>query len=353
MFINILQYARGEQIMYRAIVVDDESIIRNGISSFINSCDAGFEVVGTFPDGKDAIDFLHDNEVELIITDIKMVNVSGIELAQYIYENIPSAKVILLSGYAEFEYAKAAITYNVKEYITKPTNFSDLKNTLLKLRDEITEDKKCNINEFFDNIKQLYAAVLACNHDKAHTVFKFLLDSHTHSNEYLGQYAFNIFQTIIDHLYANLKIQLAPDTLDYKQLPSITDYNEINTLSDRLLDSIIKQFETKDKKTDDIVISKLIQFINENFSENISLQDAADKVFFAPAYCSRFFKEHTGENFSDYLLKVRMRHAAKLLRENKKITDISKECGYRSFGYFTRVFKEYYKCTPSEYKRDL
>ena len=71
MFINILQYARGEQIMYRAIVVDDESIIRNGISSFINSCDAGFEVVGTFPDGKDAIDFLHDNEVELIITDIK------------------------------------------------------------------------------------------------------------------------------------------------------------------------------------------------------------------------------------------------------------------------------------------
>ena len=103
----------------------------------------------------------------------------------------------------------------------------------------------------------------------------------------------------------------------------------------------------------DIVISKLIQFINENFSENISLQDAADKVFFAPAYCSRFFKEQTGENFSDYLLKVRMDHAVKLLRENKKITEISQACGYRNSGYFTRVFKEYYKCTPSEYIRNF
>lgn len=338
--------------MYKAIVVDDESIIRNGISSFISSCDAGFEVVGTFSDGSEAISFLNDNDVELIISDIKMVNVSGIELAQYIYENIPYAKVILLSGYTEFEYAKAAIKYNVKEYITKPTNFSDLKNTLLKLRDEITADKKCHINEFFDNMKQLYAAILACRHDEASAVFKILLDSHTHSKECLGQYVFNIFQTIIDHLYASLKIQLTPDAIDYKQLPSLTDYNEIYTLSERLLDSLMNQFDTKDKKTDDIVISKLIQFINENFSQNISLQDAADKVFFAPAYCSRFFKEHTGENFSDYLLNVRMRHAAKLLRENKKITEISKECGYRSSGYFTRVFKEYYKCTPSEYIRN-
>ena len=85
--------------MYKAIVVDDEQIIRNGISSFINSSDTGFEVTAVFKDGDEAISFLDTHSIELVISDIKMVHVSGIELAQYIYENMPHTKVILLSGY--------------------------------------------------------------------------------------------------------------------------------------------------------------------------------------------------------------------------------------------------------------
>ena len=57
-----------------------------------------------------------------------------------------------------------------------------------------------------------------------------------------------------------------------------------------MLENIIKQLSAKNKKTDNIVVDKLIQFINDNFSKNISLQDAAESVFFNPAYCSRFFK---------------------------------------------------------------
>ena len=116
-----------------------------------------------------------------------------------------------------------------------------------------------------------------------------------------------------------------------------------------MLENIIKQLSAKNKKTDNIVVDKLIQFINDNF-QRISHCKMQPKVYFLnPAYCSRFFKEQTGENFSNYLLKVRMEHAVKLLKENKKINDISKECGYQSPGYFTRVFKDYYNCTPSEY----
>lgn len=338
--------------MYKAIVVDDEQIIRKGISSFIGSCDTGFEIAGVFSDGNEAISFLDTHSVELVISDIKMVHVSGIELAQYIYENMPHTRVILLSGYTEFEYAQAAIRYNVKEYITKPTNFSELKRVLLKLRDEISAEQNSHINTFFDTVKQIYAALLSEDTDEAKTLFKQLLDSYTHDNECLGQYAFNIFQTIFDHMYANLKIQFTSDLPDFGKLPSMESSDEIYNFSNELLGGIINQINTRDKKTDDIVINKLIQFVNENFSENISLQDAADKVFFAPAYCSRFFRKHTGEKFSNYLLRVRMEHAAVLLGENKNITEISKECGYRSSGYFTRVFKEYYNCTPSEYIRN-
>lgn len=345
---------KGFDFMFSAIVVDDEPIIRSSISSFINDCDAGFTVAESFRDGSDAIKYLEENNVDLVISDIKMVTVSGIDLAQYIYENKPWIHVILLSGYTEFEYAKAAIKYNVKEYITKPTNFDDLKNTLIKIRNLITEQKNNNnINVFLDSIMQLYAAIIAKNSVEAQSELKLLLDGNTRKNEQLGQYAFNIFEIIIDKLYANLNIRITSELTDYNVLLNTNSKNEVYQTSSEILDHILNHLLSKDKKTDNIVIDKLIQFINENFSRNISLQDAAETVFFNPAYCSRFFKEQTGENFSDYLLKVRMEHAAHLLKENKKVTDISKECGYNSSGYFTRVFKEYYNCTPSEYIHNI
>lgn len=335
--------------MFSVIVVDDEMMIRTSISAFINNCDVGFEVVGTFRDGSDAIKYLEENNVDLVISDIRMVQVSGIDLAQYIYENKPWTQVILLSGYTDFEYAKAAIKYNVKEYITKPTDFENLKNSLINMKNLLTEQKNNNINSFFDNIMHLYAEIVSINLADAKEMLCTLLDENTHKNERLGQYAFNIFEIIIDKLYANLNIRISTENDDFNYFPDITDNQKVYDFSIKMLENIIKQLSAKNKKTDNIVVDKLIQFINDNFSKNISLQDAAESVFFNPAYCSRFFKEQTGENFSNYLLKVRMEHAVKLLKENKKINDISKEFGYQSPGYFTRVFKDYYNCTPSEY----
>lgn len=314
--------------MFSVIVVDDEMMIRTSISTFINNCDVGFEVVGTFRDGSDAIKYLEENNVDLVISDIRMVQVSGIDLAQYIYENKPWTQVILLSGYADFEYAKAAIKYNVKEYITKPTDFENLKNSLINMKNLLTEQKNNNINSFFDNIMHLYAEIVSINLADAKETLCTLLDENTHKNERLGQYAFNIFEIIIDKLYANLNIRISTESDDFNDFPDITDNQKVYDFSIKMLENIIKQLSAKNKKTDNIVVDKLIQFINDNFSKNISLQDAAESVFFNPAYCSRFFKEQTGENFSNYLLKVRMEHAVKLLKENKKINDISKECGY-------------------------
>lgn len=342
--------------MYNAIVVDDESIIRNGVSSFVNKCDTGFRVVNTFKDGSEAIEFLEENDVDLVISDVKMSNISGLGLAQYIYENKPYIMVIILSGFAEFEYAKTAIKYNVKEYITKPTNFKELKNLLLKLSAELDSKKNTRLNlsdidKFLDNIKQLYTAVLSRESEEAKSIFRQLLDSNTHGNECLGQYAFNIFEIISDHIYTVLKLHVLSEQSGHELLPSLTEYDKILSVSMELIDHITAQIRLDSSKTDDMVLSKILQYIDEHFGENISLQTIADKVFFSTAYCSRFFKEKTGKNFSDYLLYVRMKHAVELLLENKKITDISSACGYRNPSYFTRVFREYYKCTPSEYVR--
>ena len=109
-------------------------------------------------------------------------------------------KVILLSGYADFEYAKAAIKYNVKEYITKPTDFENLKKFTYQYEEFIDRTKNNNINFFFDNIMHLYAEIVSINLADAKETLCTLLDENTHKNERLGQYAFNIFEIIIDKL---------------------------------------------------------------------------------------------------------------------------------------------------------
>lgn len=337
--------------MFEAIVVDDERIIRTGISSFINNNDTGFEVIHTFKDGAEAIEYLKERDTALVITDIKMVDISGIELAKYIYENKPYIKVMLLSGYTEFEYAKAAMKYNVEDYLTKPTDFGELAKTLLKIRESLESANSTDVNVFLDKLKQLYAEIITGRADEAEGTLSDLLMSNHHPGVYLCRFATNLFEIIFDKLHVNLKLQLLQEKSDCKQLADMTDRAEITSFSIDLLRRIIGRVSADSDDTSASVTAKLIQYINEHFSENISLQDAAEKVFFSPVYCSRFFKKQTGENFSDFLLRVRMENAVRLLRENKKITDISRECGYSSSGYFTRIFKEYYKCTPSEYLR--
>lgn len=337
--------------MYEIIVVDDELMIRKGISSFINNTSSDFQVSYTFKDGEEAIDFLRDHTVDLIISDIKMVHKSGIDLAQYVYENRPEIKVVLLSGYKDFEYARAAIRYNVMNYISKPTDFDELRSVLNDVKAELDKTTVTRIDQFFDRVKQLYADLVAGKREEAVAAVKGLLDSNLHNGTNLGQYAYNLFDTIFNKLFSALKIQLTGEKFDYQTLPELHAPEEIQAAAVRLAENIADALSRDDQNSNDVLLSKIKQYIDDHFGEDLSLQDVAEKAFLSTVYFSRFFKKQTGENFSDYLLRVRMEHAAQFLKENKKVTDVSQACGYSNSGYFSRIFKEYYGCTPTEYTR--
>ena len=128
--------------MYSIIIIDDEINIRNGISKYIEINHPNIKVAATFEDGYDAIEYLKDHSADIIITDVKMITVSGIEVAKYVYNNLPSSKVIILSGYREFEYAREALTYNVKHYLTKPTDFEELSSVINATIDELSKERR-------------------------------------------------------------------------------------------------------------------------------------------------------------------------------------------------------------------
>lgn len=113
-------------MIFKLLIVDDEATMRKGISNFMNWDSIDCEVAGTASDGLEAMEFLRGNPVDIVITDIKMPGADGLDVAEFIYKHMPEVKVILLTGYADFEYAKTAIKYNVSAFILKPTNKKEL-----------------------------------------------------------------------------------------------------------------------------------------------------------------------------------------------------------------------------------
>lgn len=113
--------------MLRVILVDDEPFIVQGLSVLIDWKSYGYEIVGNFANGKQALDYLRNNTVDLIIADIKMPEMNGIELLKAIREEkVSDASYIILSGYSEFYYAQEAMKYNCTGYMLKPIDKEEL-----------------------------------------------------------------------------------------------------------------------------------------------------------------------------------------------------------------------------------
>ncbi|MGG6312117.1 response regulator [Paenibacillus macerans] len=120
----------------RVLIVDDEEIIREGLRTLISWSDAGFEQCVEAENGKHALEVIGESVPDLIITDIFMPEMSGIEFAQQVKEEYPSVRFIILTGYEKFEYAKQAVDLGVDKFMVKPV----FPEELLEAVREITAD---------------------------------------------------------------------------------------------------------------------------------------------------------------------------------------------------------------------
>ena len=126
--------------MYKIIFIDDEILIREAVSGNTPWEEAGFQLVGTAENGRDAISLIEKSHPHVVLTDIRMPIMDGLELAKYVHENYDDIKVMILSGHDEFDYAKRALQYGVSEYILKPVMPDELKEELIGMKHKLDED---------------------------------------------------------------------------------------------------------------------------------------------------------------------------------------------------------------------
>ena len=126
--------------MTKIIIADDESIIRNGLFNLINWQQEGFEVVGMATDGAEALSIIEMTNADILITDIKMPILDGLELIREARNQKPNLICIIISGFDEFKYAQKSIEVGAFAYLLKPVIKEELLNLLLKAKDEIQKN---------------------------------------------------------------------------------------------------------------------------------------------------------------------------------------------------------------------
>ena len=139
--------------MIKVFLVEDEIIIRNGIKNSINWEMHGYDFVGEASDGELALPMILEKKPDILITDIKMPFMDGLELSEQVKKVLPATKIMILSGYNEFDYAKMAIKIGVTDYLLKPISSEKLLDAVNKVAEEIRKEQseKEQINKIQQN----------------------------------------------------------------------------------------------------------------------------------------------------------------------------------------------------------
>lgn len=126
---------------YKVFLVEDEIVAREGIRDNVDWQSAGFEFCGEAPDGEMALPLIEQARPDVLITDIRMPFMDGLQLCKILRDRTPEVKVIILSGHDEFHYAQQAVKLGVTEYLLKPVGVQDLNNALGKIASQLDHDR--------------------------------------------------------------------------------------------------------------------------------------------------------------------------------------------------------------------
>ena len=138
--------------LYKMILVDDEEDVRVSIEKKVDWASLGFELVGSANNGEEALELTESRHVDVVLTDIQMPFMDGLTLCQKVKENYKNTKVVLYSGFDDFEFARKAIHLEAEEYLLKPIGARDLEKVFRRLKDNLDKefDERRNVENLFD-----------------------------------------------------------------------------------------------------------------------------------------------------------------------------------------------------------
>ncbi|WP_211748734.1 helix-turn-helix domain-containing protein [Paenibacillus sp. Marseille-Q4541] len=349
--------------MYKVIIADDEYMIHRSLAKLVESSGLPFRVAGEAEDGEEAL-ILLEEQPALIITDICMPGIDGLDLIEKARETCPDVLFLIISGYGEFEYAQRALRLGVEDFLLKPVSPDKFQQTLttIHLRLEKQKRKVLDYRQWVlsheEMLKELTDAVWRLDEPAAEEILHELISHYEEdAAEDIPTYTLiNILQEKLDGelQYRGLNLQGTPasrkswadeETESTKDLPSV--HKQCTAYIQFLLHAVRKSRNFGSRTH----ISKVIKYTEEHLSDrHLSVQTAADVAGMSVTYFSRLFKEETGTSYVQYLIGLRMEEARSLLEQQiHSASEICERVGYTDYPHFSKTFKKIHGIAPADY----
>ncbi len=536
--------------MFKVLIIDDEPIIRKGLKNIINWKNYECEVCGEAVDGHEGSELIRKYLPDIIITDIKMPEIDGLSMIREIKSKVPDSKIIILTGYRDFDYVHEALKLGAFDFILKPSKIEELTAVIAKAvkelrfqrdkveeleklkvlfrqnipvlrekllydllyeintnerdiiqkldlfdihdnrffmlivqndsedtdskeisqydrhlyqfgiintftevftdkfkvisitlnnigiaflimassyHDEINElvDKKCSylqeiirncfgftvtiavssegslitqlpqkfkecrealehkfymgnnsiifhsdINTFFkydDHSmleklqKALIEGVKSGNEqsvtERLHDIFSYVKGADPMGKEFIKNFYWNTISSI-NHIRISLPSGENNKKNEYKELRGLyelieksSNTDELNTILDEAARSVTEKVNSYNNKSIKLILRKAVEYMQEHYHEQVTLNEVAEYAFVSTYYISRMFKREMGKNFVDYLNELRIDKAKEMLKDiSLKTYEVAEKVGIPDAHYFSKLFKKYVGVTPTEFR---
>lgn len=397
------------------ILVEDESFERHSLMNHIDWNLIGVQIIGEAANGERGLALVLELRPDIVLSDVNMPIMNGLEMARKIRAVAPDTKILFLSAYDDFDYAKQAIDLNIQAYVMKPVNESELLRAVKKAVDDITEqalekrllsDIKSSYSESLSLARQALVSRTLIGvpvNEKEAQKLKLEWLCHPNGNISLLLSFFDKTSTqVIDESLSELNkecqklctqsisicmdagrmVTLCLPPQENHEIPHQMEQTirsfftqkgqsgiRLETLSSQsaqqtpaeLYTAFLARHMAGYEETKPInrvhqnkqqIVDEVQHIIEEQYHEQLTLEAIAQMMHFTPNYIGTVFKLVKKTSVNRYLMQVRLEKVCQLLVESDKpVNDVATLCGFGSITYFHTAFKKEYGITPSEYRQ--
>ena len=365
--------------MYTLLIADDEADERTLIRFLLNDFRNTFHILEA-QNGRDALELLTNNHVDILLSDIQMPFLSGIELVSQVKEKNPDIEVLFFSGYDDFSYVKAALSLKAVNYILKPVDPDEFHKVLTEIVDRLDSHKiefskseqyiEAHFHDIASNATNKNSAQASIDDTTSLLLHKIeaairtkqaaelsgqvhaLLDKYAEISNLSHIYIRHVCTTLLKLLISALPAQSDEDLQNAaKEIYSFRRFSDIVKLLDYYLSLVTGIFE-QEQSASNYAVYQVEQYILLHYGEDLTLNALADLVYLNPNYLSNMFAQVTGCTLHKYIKQIRMEKAQELLlNTNMKVSDISQAVGYPNASYFCKSFQKLFGTTPERFRQ--
>ncbi|WP_282936268.1 response regulator [Paenibacillus sp. RC67] len=348
--------------MYKVLIVDDEYLIKKSLNKLITESGYGFTTVLEAEDGEEALELVLQMSPDLIITDINMPVMDGLELIRECKVRQLMCEIVILSGYNEFEYARQALRYEVKDYLLKPIRPEQLDNVLRIVSSKLNLKQKTLSmrSDWLWYCKTTGSRLAGLIWDLDEKQVKMELEDT--SSKFMEQSTdVGLLQQLCFELLTFIRKELEHRSGREMPISDLTAFYTITEPSGTLglleanIMGLMQDIQANRNHGAFHHIKHAAAYIEQHYmEEELSLQSIAEQLNMSLSYASQSFKEALGVTFVQYLIGLRMEKAKDLLNNsNCKTYEAAHAVGYSDYPHFTRTFKKYFGCSPREYRKRI